>query len=290
MVARSKADRPYGSFPRLFGDVAVEAPPKKPGWRARIARVRGRFRRTQLLTAGAIAALSIVLLNNALTPAPARVSPDEMNKAIKDALASATPKPNVAIAAYTAIKESTVQVKTRSSTESVAQTRGAGFLLDTGGQVVTSLHVVKGAADISVIFFDGEEAFAVLDRSDAAFDIAVLAVAGSGHKPVTLASPKDLKVGDEAFIVGSPLGQPNSLSVGVISRLGSTMQPSWQTQSIGGLIQFDAVVYPANSGGPLVNRRGDVVGIVLSDPTGMSGVGFAIPIDGLASAAGSNPF
>jgi S1-C subfamily serine protease len=92
------------------------------------------------------------------------------------------------------------------------------------------------------------------------------------------------------MVVGSPLGLGNGLSVGTVSRLGTIVQPAWGGQPIGGLIQFNAAVYPGNSGGPLVNRRGEVIGIVIVAANELTGVGFAVPIDAAASVAGSNPF
>ena len=142
------------------------------------------------------------------------------------------------------------------------------------------------------MFFDGEEWAAVLGDSQAEFDVAVLELGSFGRKPATLASAKDLKVGDQAIVVGSPLGQQNSLTVGVISKLGSTFEPPWPGQRLGGLIQFDATLYPESSGGALVNSKGEVVAIVTGGPSlnGVSGLGFAVPIDAAASAAGAAPF
>ena len=166
------------------------------------------------------------------------------------------------------------------------------MLLDSGSSVMTSLHVVRDAAQIMVVFFDGEEVPAAIRTRDRGFDVAMLDIVATGRKPAVLASAKDLRVGDDAFIVGSPLGLSNTLSVGVVSRLGSSFQPTYQTEALHGLIQFDATVYPGNSGGALINRRGEVIGLVtaVANPSGMSGIGFAVPIDGAASAAGSNPF
>ena len=260
--------------------------------RARARAVARRTRSAQLVLISILGTLAIIGVTNTLAPAPARLSERDVNEAIKTALASATPKPNVAIAAYEAVKESMVLVKTRSADEPVARARGSGVLLDSGGRILTSLHVVRGAAQIKVTFFDGEEWDAVLGDSQPEYDVAVLEVGTSGRKPATLASAKDLRVGTEAIVVGSPLGQRNSLTFGVVSKLGSTFQPPWDGLPLGGLIQFDAALYPESSGGALINRRGEVVAIVTGGPNlaGLSGIGFAVPIDSAASAAGSNPF
>ena len=218
------------------------------------------------------------------------ITPTDVKKAVIDALASATPKPNVAIEAYDRVKDSVVAIRTRMPGEAAPQPRGAGWILDTGGTIVTSLHILDGADAIFVVFVDGATLQAqVLDRQPE-FDIAVLGVTAGGYKQATMATAKNLKIGDEAMVVGSPLGLGNGLSVGTVSRLGTTVQPAWGGPPIGGLIQFNAAVYPGNSGGPLVNRRGEVIGIVIVAANELSGVGFAVPIDAAASVAGSNPF
>jgi S1-C subfamily serine protease len=224
-----------------------------------------------------------------LTTAP-RLTEAQIAETIKFALASATPKPNIAIAAFANINESVVMVKTRSAAESNLQPRGSGVLVDTDGAIVTSLEVVRDAVEIRVVFFNGEEVPAVLETTLREIDIAVLDTDGA-RKPATLNTPR-LKVGDEAFVVGSPLGLRNSLSAGIISRLESTFQPSGRTEPFRGLIQFDAAVYPGNLGGALVNRRGEVIGIVTIVPStgAVSGIGFAVPIAGTGGATGSPPF
>jgi len=293
-VPSSRADRPYGAFLKPHRAEPITLPQLTGRQRLRrgFQRALPRARAPALVVAGALLAILGIALGGALAQAPSRLTQTDVDKQITQALASATPKPNVAIAAYEGIKESVVQVKVRGRDESATQPRGAGVLLDTGGMVLTSLHVVRDAIEITVVFFDGEEADAVLGVSDLEFDVALLEVGASGRRPAVLASAKDLRVGGEAFVVGSPLGLRNSLTVGVISRLGSSFQPPWQSRPIGGLIQFDAALYPGNSGGPLVNRRGEVIGIVTggANPVGLSGIGFAVPIDSAASAAGSNPF
>jgi S1-C subfamily serine protease len=104
-----------------------------------------------------------------------------------------------------------------------------------------------------------------------------------------------LQVGDEAFVVGNPFGLYGSMSAGVISGFNRTFQPPGTAQTIEGLIQVDAAVNPGNSGGPLLNRYGHVVGIVtgIINPTEDSffiGIGFAVPIDAAAGGAGLPPY
>jgi S1-C subfamily serine protease len=235
-----------------------------------------------------------MVVANAVADQAPRLTNADVRDAIRQALASATPKPNVAVEAYTNVKKSVVTVKTRYAGEPALQARGSGFLLDTGGRIITSLHVVNGTAEIGVVFFDGTDASAIVSATDPATGIALLEAAGIGQVPAVLASPKSLRVGDEAIIVGSPLGMASSLSQGVVSGLNRTFQPAWSPEPLPDLIQFDAPVLPGNEGGPLVNRRGEVIGIVVASagPPGLQApsIGFAAPINALSTAAGNTPF
>ena len=113
--------------------------------------------------------------------------------------------------------------------------------------------------------------------------------------PATLAGSAGLNVGDEVVAVGNPFGISNSLSAGVVSGLGREYRSPASRRAAQNLIQFDAAVNPGNSGGPLVNRDGEVVGIVtaLLNPTDQDvfiGIGFAVPIETAAGALGSPPY
>ena len=113
--------------------------------------------------------------------------------------------------------------------------------------------------------------------------------------PATLGDPNAMRVGDEAFVVGNPLGLYGSMSAGVISGFDRSVTPADGQQRLQGLIQFDAAVNPGNSGGPLLNASGEVVGIVtgILNPTSQRvfvGIGFAVPIENAAMAVGVPPF
>jgi S1-C subfamily serine protease len=127
-------------------------------------------------------------------------------------------------------------------------------------------------------------------------DIAVLKAATPPAQivPATLGNPKAMQVGDEAYVVGNPFGLYSSMSAGVISGFNRTFQPRNTNLNLTGLIQVDASVNPGNSGGPLLNRNGEVIGIVegLINPTDQNffvGIGFAIPINVAGGAAGLPP-
>jgi len=188
-----------------------------------------------------------------------------------------------------------VQIKALNSDGKLLSS-GSGVVIDDAGDILTALHVVQDAATVSVVFADGTESGAVIISEAAASDIAALRPANTPAqlRPATLGNPSGLRIGDDAIVVGNPFNLTRSLSTGVISGLDRSVQVPNQNRSLTGLIQFDAAVNPGSSGGPLVNRDGEVVGIVtgLVNPTGQpafSGVGFAVTIDTAANALGVPP-
>lgn len=174
---------------------------------------------------------------------------------------------------------------------------GTGVLINADGLILTSLHVVAGATKIDLLFADGTEAMGQVVTADPAKDIAVLQPSRLPEVlvPATLGNPNAMNIGDEAYVVGHPLGLYGSMSAGVISGFDRTFTPTNSDQRLEGLIQIDAAVNPGNSGGPLLNRYGQVVGIVagLVNPTESNffiGIGFAVPIDVAGGAAGLPPY
>ena len=174
---------------------------------------------------------------------------------------------------------------------------GTGVVINADGAVLTSLHVISDATTIKLTFADGTEATGSVLATQPENDIAVLASSQLPELlvPATLGNPDAMNIGDEAYVVGHPLGLYGSMSTGVISGFDRTFRPPNSDQRLRGLIQIDAAVNPGNSGGPLLNRDGQVVGIVagLVNPTEESffiGIGFAVPIDVAGGAAGLPPY
>jgi S1-C subfamily serine protease len=264
-------------------------------WRQRIARLRAHLRSFALASVGI--ALVALFVFSALNPQP-HLTQRDIDAAVARALASATPPPPAAVQVYEIIQPSLVRITTRFLNDKgeTERGRGTGIVLDESGTILTSLHVVQSVLEIQLLFADGSESNALLIASDPAQDIAVLRTLQPppGLIPATLGNPNYLRVGDEAIVVGNPFGLSNSLSVGAISGLNRTFVPK-SGEPMSGLIQFDAAVNPGNSGGPLLNRDGEVVGIVtaLINPTDQDvfiGIGFAVPIDVAAGAAGEPPY
>ena len=168
---------------------------------------------------------------------------------------------------------------------------GSGFVLDGRGDLVTAAHVVDGATSLSVAFENGATRSATILGKDDASDIAVLHVSPAGLTlhPLRLGTSATLAIGDPLAVLGDPLGFDRSLSTGVVSALDRTIQAP-NGFEIAHSIQTDAAMNPGNSGGPLLNPRGQVIGIADQIATGTNrfggpsssttstGVGFAVPI------------
>jgi serine protease DegQ len=174
---------------------------------------------------------------------------------------------------------------------------GSGIVIDDRGDILTSLHVVANASDIEVAFADGTVTSAVVIAEQPENDTAVLQAGQLPALivPATLGNPNAMRVGDEAFAVGNPFGLYSSMTAGVISGFDRSFAPPESDRELQGLIQIDAAVNPGNSGGPLLNRYGQVIGIVVGivNPTEQEvfiGIGFAVPINVAASAAGLPPY
>ena len=158
---------------------------------------------------------------------------------------------------------------------------GSGFVFDRNGHIITNNHVVDGALDIEVEFFDGTLTRGEIVGVDPDSDLAVIKVNIPEDRlfPVEFANSENLIVGQEVVAIGSPFSQEWTLTRGIVSALNRTIQ-GLNSFSIGGVIQTDAPINPGNSGGPLLDIDGRVIGVnsqILSASRSSSGVGFAIP-------------
>ena len=159
------------------------------------------------------------------------------------------------------------------------------------GHIVTNQHVVDGASSIEVTFTDGTKASAKVVGTDPSNDLAVIKVDGvdsSKLQPLTFADSSSVKVGDAVYALGSPYGLEDSFTAGIVSALGRPIT-SPNNYTISGAIQTDAAINHGNSGGPLLNSSGQVIGVnaqIQSDSGDNSGVGFAIQSNQVRSVAG----
>jgi S1-C subfamily serine protease len=162
---------------------------------------------------------------------------------------------------------------------------GSGFVWDEQGHIVTNYHVVEGAEQIEVVFSDETQLPAQVVGIDPPNDLAVLRVDPAAVQmfPTELGTAADLRVGQRAIAIGNPFGLDRTLTTGVISALGRPLETE-QNQFIFNVIQTDAAINPGNSGnsgGPLLNSRGQVIGINTAIREGAEGIGFAVPADTL---------
>jgi len=162
---------------------------------------------------------------------------------------------------------------------------GSGFAYNyqNTNYVITNNHVVEGVTNMTVIFWNGDAYPATVVGRDPYSDIAVVkapTAPSAEFYPLTISSSSTVRVGDPVAAIGNPFGLSGSLTVGVVSQLGRTIQENASgNYAIAGVIQFSAPINPGNSGGPLFNAAGNVVGLTTATVSGSQGVGFAIPSD-----------
>jgi S1-C subfamily serine protease len=276
----------------------VEPPRASPP--AAVARRRAaRLRNAAPFATGIVAALLAVLLYTTFVHGPAPLSQRDVDTRVAQALASQTVGPPLSQLAYDAVRPSLVLIQTTYPDDAGAGSSGlgSGVVVDATGDILTSLHVVANASVIRVTFADGTQSVAQVVASEPDNDIAVLQAAQPPATlvPATLGNAGAAQIGSDAFVVGNPFGLYGSMSAGVISGLDRSFQMPNSATVLHGLIQVDAAVNPGNSGGPLLNRDGQVIGIVaaLINPTDQAvfvGIGLAVPIDVAAGAAGAPQF
>jgi S1-C subfamily serine protease len=177
---------------------------------------------------------------------------------------------------YDQLKESVVLIQTNLGL-------GSGFVYDTEGHIITNHHVIEGADTIQVTFLDGNITSANIVGTDIYSDIAVIKVDPEVTilNPVVLGSSSDLIVGEPVAAMGNPFGLSDTLTAGIVSSVERTLEAA-ENYVIIDIIQIDAAVNPGNSGGPLVNLKGQVVGVntaIQSETGAFTGIGFAIPSD-----------
>jgi S1-C subfamily serine protease len=294
------------------------AAPEAPGRFGRLAALARRHDRSLLvLGSGLVAALLAVGLNAIVAPPDRKLTQGDIDAAVVHTLKKRPPEASDAAKAYDVIRPSVVLVRRLGEDKKSKATRrddsgaegsgdakkfsltgvGTGVVFSEDGMIFTNLHVVAGADDIGVVFADGTESEVELLDAQPENDLAVLRAKTlpDDLRPATLRSTRGLKTGDEVLAVGFPFGIGPTATWGVVSGLRREHYSEEGRRNLIDLIQFDAAANPGNSGGPLVTREGDVVGIVTSilNPTDVGffvGIAFAVPIENAAKAAGVSPF
>jgi S1-C subfamily serine protease len=164
------------------------------------------------------------------------------------------------------------------------QGSGSGSIIDDQGHILTNFHVVEGARKIEVTFASNNTYSATLIGQDAEQDIAILKVDAPAEelKPITLGRSDYLRVGQRAYVLGNPFGLDGTLTTGIISSLNRTLGSRVEGRSMESIIQTDAAMNPGNSGGPLLDSAGRMIGmnVAIASKSGQSaGIGFAIPVN-----------
>ena len=288
-MSGSKADRPYGRFPRH--GVAPE-----PETVLAVAPARGRRRLVAWLQARTRRERIELVLTAILVFAAISLSVSALPKGVQlGTVANPLPTPTLTIPELYAKLAQTV-VTVRSELADGKTALGSGVIIDEDADILTALHVVADATRITVTFADGLTVEAKIFAKQPDNDIAGIRALGhpDNMAVATMGNPNNLTIGEDAIVIGNPFGLSRSLSTGVISGLHRTIQPPGAAKPMTELIQFDASVNPGNSGGPLFNRDGDVVGIVsgLANPNGQAsfaGIGFAVNIQAAGGAVGVPP-
>ncbi|HAW33007.1 MAG TPA: serine protease, partial [Planctomycetaceae bacterium] len=199
-----------------------------------------------------------------------------------------SPEEEINVSVYEKLNKSVVHITTKSTKtdgffllEYDTEGAGSGAIIDQAGHILTNYHVIEDAQQVNVTLFNGKSYTAKFVGADAINDIAVIKIEEDAGilKPVTIADSSKLKVGQRVFAIGNPFGLERTMTCGIISSLNRSLKLRGN-RTIKSIIQIDAAVNPGNSGGPLINSHGQLIGIntAIASNTGQSsGVGFAIP-------------
>jgi S1-C subfamily serine protease len=277
--------------------VNENSPSPSKTWKARSKFIGSYLRKLIPFLGGMLAAFAGLFFYNFFFPPAAPVTPQDVSTLAAQVLASATPVPPFSEQVYQTIQPSLVAIQTKGTTPggTAENGLGTGVIIDDKGDVITCLHVVANATSIQLTFSDGTQSNATISQQEPQSDIAYLQPGQlpATLVPATIANLSGMKVGDEVYAVGNPFGLYDSMTAGIISGFDRAFILPGTNQEISGLIQVDAAVNPGNSGGPLLNRDGQVIGIVegIANPTGQDvfiGISFAIPIN-MAGGGLSSP-
>jgi S1-C subfamily serine protease len=265
--------------------------------RSTTSRIRRGANRLAPFASGVLAVLVALALYAQMTPRAVPLTTDDIDQRVEQALSSQVPGPPYSALAFSVIAPSLVLIQTdeRPRADGGHDGLGSGVLVSDDGVILTALHVVEGADAITLTFANGDTAVGHVVEEQPQRDIAMVQAeeVPDDVSPAVLGNP-GLPVGSEAYAVGSPYGLFGSLSAGVISGRDRSFRLPDGDVTVDGLIQFDAAVNPGNSGGPLLDRAGHVIGIVIAllnptDDDTFAGIGLAVPIDAAAGGGGENP-
>jgi S1-C subfamily serine protease len=225
----------------------------------------------------------IILVYLQFNPQAGKYTDADILRLAQERVDAITPSPPLEPEIFAIVRPSVVSI-TRDARAGNAQGVGSGVIVDLNGSILTAYHVIAGADTVTVRFFDGTTATGTIGQTQPDRDLAVVNVrrVPNGAEAATLSG--GVRQGDSVLAIGSPFGLDGSVSAGVVSGVGRRFTVEETGQVLENMIQFDAAVNPGNSGGPLVDLNGRVVGIItgLINPTNervFIGLGFAVPIE-----------
>jgi S1-C subfamily serine protease len=296
--AEQAAEEPTHDETPAQQDAAPEQPLPAATRPGRFARFK-RFRGAGLVLACMLVTVASIAGYDRLRPAPQNLTQENIDNAVLHTLENKSLPSRTARAAE-AVRQSVVRVNGFGPDRKGKETErgvGSGVVVVDKGLILTNLHVVSGSERVTVTFFDGTESEVDLVSTHPENDLAVVKArkVPDDLPAATLGSSQNLRSGDEVVAVGFPFGIGPSVSAGVVSGLNRDFRTPDGAKILTNLIQFDAAANPGNSGGPLVNMDGEVVGIVTAilNPTQAKtfiGIGFAATIESAGGAAGIPPF
>jgi len=296
----SKSPRAGGSIPHTAAELNTPAPPLSTttplSWRSKL-----RWDFAAIFLLGVVFSLVVMGIFLMQRSAPKALTQQDIDGAVLHTLQTKE-LPSASARAAASVQGAVVHVQSyvtdpKNKDQDKESGVGTGVVIKDDGTILTNFHVIAGAKRLKVTFFDGTEAEATVVAVQPDKDLAVIKPKKipDDLEPAILGSSQQLAPGDMVVAVGFPFGIGPSVSAGVVSGLNRQFKSPDGTQVLTGLIQFDAAANPGNSGGPLVNVSGEVVGIVTAilNPTSARtfiGIGFATTIESAGSAVGLPPF
>lgn len=283
---------------------SAPAAPAAPAARSkRFSRTRAfahRHERLLLVLSSVTLSLLLAFIYLGTLPGERKLTQKDIDAAVLHTLTNKT-LPSPEVKAFERIRPSVVRITQIGDDKSPSKGKtlgvGTGVVVVDKGVILTNLHVVAGAEKLQVDFADGTKSEAVVIGQQPENDLAVLQASTVPDDliPATLRSTSGLAIGEKVMAVGFPFNIGPSASSGIVSGLKRNYQAEDEKRVLANLIQFDAAANPGNSGGPLITMSGEVVGIVTAilspNPQGsFIGIGFAVPIETAAAAAGESPF
>jgi S1-C subfamily serine protease len=239
-----------------------------------------RFPLTALI--GGALSVGVLLFYLELNPQPGRYNDTDIQRLADERISEITPTPPLEPEIYALVRPSVVLIQRDPNSREAGV--GSGVVVDEFGNILTSYHVVAGLDQVTVRFYDGSTSIATVDVAQEERDLAILNAQSVPPGVIPAVLSGGVRPGDRVMAIGAPFGLEGSLSSGIVSAVGRSFVVEQTGQVLENMIQFDAAANPGNSGGPLVDMAGRVVGIVtgLVNPTEdrvFVGLGFAVPIE-----------